>query len=73
MSIKFGPKQVKSPKLTFKLEIELTDSLLDAQEAADRIQYLINSSNSRDLSNFIVFLLRETKSSMWEAKKVEIT
>jgi hypothetical protein len=69
---KIKERQVKSPKLTLKLEIELNDSLLEAQEAADRIQYLIDSSQSKEFSNLIVMLIRETKSSTWELSKFEI-
>lgn len=66
------PKEVKSKKLILTLEIELTNSCLDEQEAADRISYAINTSSRHEISEFIVFLLRETKSSYWELKKLEI-
>lgn len=68
----FSKKEVISPKLVLKLEIELSDSSYTAEEAADRIAHLINSSRSESFSSFIVFLLRETKSSMWDLKTLEI-
>lgn len=68
----FKKREVKSPKLILKLEIELTNSTLTAEDAARRIQYLIDSSNNKDMSNFIIFLLRETNSSMWEVKHLSI-
>lgn len=70
--MEFKKREVVSPKLILKLEIELTDSLLTAEEAAERIAFIINSSRSDAVSNFIVFLLRETKSSMWEMKELSI-
>lgn len=74
MSFKeFEARKIVSPKLTLSIEIVLSDSTLTPEEAANRIQQLINGYNAREFSNFIVFLLRETSSSMWDMKKLEIT
>jgi hypothetical protein len=68
----FVKKTIVSPKLILTLEIELNNSSLTAQEAADRISYAFNSSRSKELSEFIVFLIRETRSSTWDMQKLEI-
>lgn len=67
---KLKEQQVKSSKLIFKMEIELNESLLTDQEAADRLAYA--SNRAHDFSAFILFLLRETRSSTYELKKLEI-
>jgi hypothetical protein len=69
---KIKTKVIKSNKLILKLEIELNESSYTAQEAAERIAYLINGHYEIDFSNFILFLLRETKSNTWELKNLEI-
>jgi hypothetical protein len=69
----FKPKEVVSERLFFKLELELTHSNLTPEEAAQRIEFLINGSHSKVISELINFLLRETKSSFWELKTLEIT
>jgi hypothetical protein len=68
----FSKREVVSPKLTLKLEIELNDSTLTPDEAATRLQFIIDSSRSSEFSRLIVMLIRETRSSTWELKKLEI-
>lgn len=68
----FTTKEVKSPKLKLVLELEFNNSSLTAEEATNRISFLLNSSYSKQMSEFIVFLLRETKSSTWEMKRLAI-
>ena len=58
--------------MVLKLEIELIDSHYTPDEAAERVQYLINSSRAKEFSELIVFLLRTTRSNMWELKAFEI-
>lgn len=72
MAFKLTPREIVSPKLTLKFEIELSESTLTADDAARRIQFLIDTGSAREVSMFIVFLLRETRSSMWELKNLEI-
>lgn len=69
---KVGSKAVVSKILTLKLEIDLNDSGYTAEDAASRIEYLIHSYNAKEFSELIAFLLRETKSSTWEMKKLEV-
>lgn len=59
-------------KMVLTLQIELFDSHYTPDEAAEKIQYLINSSRADEFSNLIVFLLRTSRSSMWELKNFEI-
>ena len=68
----FKPKEIKTPKLVLKLEIELIDSTYTEEEAFNRLQYLLNSSNFKEFSAFIVALLRETRSSMWDNPNLEL-
>ena len=68
----FTKKVVVTPKLTLKLELDLLDSSMTADEATERIQYLINSYNFKEFSNLIVTLMRETRSSMWDLKSLEL-
>lgn len=68
----FVKREVKSPKLLMKFEVEFNNSTLTAQEAVDRISSRIHGPHCREFSEFIVFLLRETKSSTFEIKKLEI-
>lgn len=71
MIMAFTPRPVVSEKLVVKVEIELYKSTLTPQEAADAIQHAINRYGE-GFSSFIVFLLRETRSSMYELKHMEI-
>ncbi len=73
MAFKFTKREVKSEKLLLKIELELIDSLYTADESASRLQYLIDSYQSKEFSSFIMFLMRETQSNSWEMKKLEIT
>ena len=71
----FNFQKIQEPitkSMVLKLEIELIDSHYTPDEAAEKIQYLINSSNAKEFSELIVFLLRTTRSSMWEFKSLEI-
>lgn len=68
----FDPKKIVTEKMVLKLEIELFRSSLTPEEAAQRIEYLINDPRNRPFPEFIVFLLRETKSSSWEMKSLEL-
>lgn len=71
--MEFIKREIKSPKLTFKLEVELNNSSLTPEEATDRLDYLINRSyNAKAVSEFVLFLIRETKSSTYEIKNLEI-
>lgn len=72
MDFKLAKREVKTPRMILKLEIELNESTLTDQEAADRLSFLINSYHAKEFSELIVFLLRETKSSTWELKALEI-
>jgi hypothetical protein len=66
-------KEVKSPKLKVKIEIELSRSSLTAEEAAEKLeQHLRNDYMNRGFNEFIVSLLRETQSSTWELNKIEV-
>jgi hypothetical protein len=69
----FKKREIKSPKISVKFEFELIDSSLTADEAAERIQQLINGYKLPQFSDLVVALLRETRSSMWELKNLEIT
>jgi hypothetical protein len=71
----FDFKKIKEPvtkSMVLTLEIELINSHYTPDEAAEKLQYLINSSNAKEFSELIVFLLRTTRSSMWELKKLEL-
>jgi hypothetical protein len=68
----FIRKEIKSEKLILHLEVELNHSLLTAQEAVDRLQFSINSYKMKSFSEFVVDLLRETKSSTYEIKRLAI-
>lgn len=69
---KIGDRKPVTKSLIVKLEIELTDSMYTVDEAAQKVQYMIDSSRSKEFSELIVFLLRTTRSSMWELHKLEI-
>ncbi len=68
----FIKKEIKSPKLILTLEVELNNSSLTPQEAADRLSYLIQHNRNNKVCEFLVELLRETRSSTFEVKKLEI-
>ncbi len=71
----FDFKKIKEPitkSMVLTLEIELIDSHYTPDEAAERLQGLLNSSRSTEFSALIVMLLRTTRSSMWELKKLEL-
>lgn len=72
MPFKFESKKPITEEMVLKLELNLFRSSLTPEEAAQRIEYLINSPYSKEFSGFIVFLLRETKSSSWELKSLEL-
>jgi hypothetical protein len=65
-------RKIVSPKLTLKLEIELNDSTMTPEEAAQRLEYLINTSGSKAFSGFIVELIRQTNSTTWELKSCSL-
>lgn len=74
MDLPINKREIVSPKLIVNLEIELTDSRLKADEATDKLNAIINSHSAqrKPFSEFIVFLLRETKSSLGKMKKLVI-
>ena len=69
---RLADREVKSKKLILKLEVELSNSLLTAEEAADRLNAMIKMCRFREFDNLVVALLRETKSNMWDMKNLEI-
>jgi hypothetical protein len=69
---KVGDRKVVTKKMKLTLEIELIDSLLTVEDAVSRLEYVFNSSRSEAFSSFIVALMRETSSSMWELDKLSI-
>lgn len=69
----FTKREVKSLKLKLVLELEFNNSCLTPEEVVDRISYLINSYKMSSFSDFIVSLLKETRSSTYELIKMEIT
>lgn len=68
----FLKREVKTRKLIFRIEFELNDSLLEEQEAVERVQKELNSSHGKAVSELVVFLLRTTRSSTWELGSVEL-
>lgn len=69
-------KKIEEPvtkSMVLKLEIELINSALTPDEASAKLQYLIDSYHAKEFSELIVFLLRNTRSSMWELKSLELT
>ena len=73
MPLPFVRREILSPKLTVTVEFELNDSTLSAEDAANAIQRAIDNGYGKYVSEFIVFLMRETRSSTWELKKVKVT
>lgn len=65
-------REVVSPTLILKLEIELNNSALTENEAADRLSSVLHNSYNNEFANFIVMLIRETRSSTWGLKTLEI-
>ncbi len=59
-------------KMVLTLQIELFNSHYTPDEAAEKLQYVLDSSRSTEFSELIVMLLRTTRSSMWELGKLEI-
>lgn len=72
MPFDFKKREVVTPRMKVTLEIELTDSTLTPEDAASRLEYLFNSSGSKEFSSFIVALIRETRSSLWELKNLSL-
>lgn len=68
----FTKREIKTKEMTLTIELNLINSSLTPQEASERLTYLFNLSRCKELSEFIVMLMRETQSSMWETKKMEI-
>ena len=70
--MEFKRIMVKTQKCIVKIEIELNNSSLSFQEIADRLEYIIKNSYDRTTSNFIVMLLRESRSSTLALNKFEV-
>lgn len=68
----FTKKEVKTPKMILKLEIELNHSTKTPDEVAQRVQYAMNSYNCKSFSDFVIFLLRESQSSTYDLKSLTI-
>lgn len=72
MPFDFKKREVVTKKMKLTLEIELTDSTLTEEEAVARLEYIFNGHQSKAFSEFIVTLIRETRSSMWELVKLAL-
>ena len=57
--------------MTVILEVELKDTELSEHEVADKLHYVLNSSNNTFLS-FIALLCSATRSRTWEIKSLRI-
>lgn len=68
----FTVREVKTEKLLVTITVEMERSLLTPQEATDRIQNAMNGYSCKWFSEFIVGIMRETSSSGWDLKKMEI-
>lgn len=64
-------REVKTPKVFLRFEIELINSSLEIEEIGDRITRSLNGSSV--LSDLVLGLLRASRSSLWELGKVEIS
>lgn len=54
--------------LDVTIKFQLTGAGLAAEELETRFSYLMNSSQSKELSDFVVFLLRIAKANYWEGE-----
>lgn len=72
MAFNYAKQEIKTKKMSLHLEIELNESSMTEEEATTRLAFLFNTGNIDALSKLIIFLLRETGSSTWDLKRLEL-
>jgi hypothetical protein len=68
----FTKKEIKTPKFKVKFELEFELSSLPIDDIRDRVQWTMTSPTTHSINGLIVDLLRETRSSSWDIKGLEV-
>lgn len=70
----FQPRVIKTDKLfvRVRIDLEFNHSTLSVEEITDQLQAAVNSYRFKEFSAFVIGLLRITKSSTYEVKRLEI-
>lgn len=69
---KLGNKKIETKKFKIKLEVEFQNSSLTLEELQDYLERYINDSYNKAFSNFIVDMLRITRSSTWDNGQIKV-
>jgi hypothetical protein len=70
--MQFKTREVVTPKMTLKIEIELENSTISLEEAGEKVERWLQDSRNNPMSSLITGLLRESRARTWDLKTVTL-